>query len=82
MTMKTVEHRWVVSQCPAPGERIYKDNSGPGLGKLLHGVGVRCPYITISGVYMSGCQECLSVPMSGCQDVRMSGVYVSGCQDV
>ena len=45
----------------APGERIYKDNSGPGLGKLLPGVGVRCPHayqdVRMSGVHMSGCQE-------------------------
>ena len=47
----------------APGERIYKDNSGPGLGKLLPVVGVRCPHVC-QDVRMSGVQ------MSGCQDVR------------
>ena len=75
MMMKTVENRWVVSQCPAPGESIYKDNSGPGLGKLLPGV----------GVHMSGCLASIyqNVRMSGlvssCQDVMTHDVWISGC---
>ena len=78
----------VLSQCPAPGEHIYKDNSGPGLGKLLPGVGVPYPYVRMSSVHISECQDVWSgVLMSGCHDVRcpyvmMSGCLVSICQDI